>query len=92
MRSTELNRKPIAFVRYGGFVGQQLRLMPSNFRVASIRPALHIRLADFVDLSKEGHSFHEFRHLQAGARLILDELDWRTRVLRNGRHAPAGHD
>ncbi len=88
----EWNRKPAAFVAYGGAGGaraiEQLRLILVELQVAPSRFAVHLTGPDYLGVLLHGKSFSDFPHLAHTANLMLDDLLWWTRTLRAGRHAP----
>jgi NAD(P)H-dependent FMN reductase len=88
---TEFNRKPAAYVGYGG-VGaaravEQLRLINVELEMAPLRAAVHIGGADFVGMLAHGRSFADSPQLEPAARAMLDELSWWARVLKAARAA-----
>jgi NAD(P)H-dependent FMN reductase len=85
----EFNRKPAAFVAYGGVGGargvEQLRLMLVELQVAPLRSAVHIARAEYLDLVLNGKTFADFPHLEQTAEAMLDDLLWWGKTLRAGR-------
>jgi NAD(P)H-dependent FMN reductase len=89
----EFNRKPAAYVGYGG-VGaaraiEQLRLIAIELQMAPTRTGVHIAGADFMGLWRGGRTFEELPHLAQSAEAMLDELAWWTRALKTARDATA---
>jgi NAD(P)H-dependent FMN reductase len=89
----EFNRKPAAYVGYGG-VGaaravEQLRLINVEQQVAPTRAAVHIGMEPFLAVMRDGRALSEFDYLNEAARLMLDDLAWWTKVLKTGREATA---
>jgi NAD(P)H-dependent FMN reductase len=87
----EFNRKPAAYVGYGG-VGaaraiEQLRLINIELQMAPTRTGVHIGGADFMGLWQGGRSFDEMPHLAKSAEAMLDELAWWTKALKLAREA-----
>lgn len=87
----EMTRKPAAFLGYGG-VGaaraiEQLRLVAVELQMAPLRNAVHIGLIEFRGLLRGEADFDAFPYLGDAARVMLDDLVWWTRVLRDGRRA-----
>ena len=87
----EFNRKPIAFVGYGG-VGaaraiEQLRLNAVELQMAPIRNAVHIGMVEFLGILQQGKSFDDYPHLAASANGLLDDLAWWAATLKNARGA-----
>ena len=86
---TEFNRKPAAFVGYGG-VGaaravEQLRLICIELQMAPTRSGVHIGGADFIGLFMQGKTFADMPHLDPTATAMLDELAWWTHALNAAR-------
>src|SRR5690606_16951925 len=67
----EWNRKPVAFVGYGGVGGarsvEQLRLNSIELQMAPIRTGVHIAGADFMAVAKGEKQLAEMDHLTQGA-------------------------
>src|SRR4051812_29380973 len=85
----EWNRKPAAYVGYGG-VGaaravEQMRLINVELKMAPLRTAVHIGGADFMGVWQQGKSLEELAHLKKGAEDMLEELAWWARALREAR-------
>jgi NAD(P)H-dependent FMN reductase len=85
----EFNRKPAAYVGYGG-VGaaraiEQLRLIHVELQMAPTRSGVHIGGADFMGLWRGGKTFEELPHLTQSAQVMLDELAWWTKALKSAR-------
>jgi len=88
---TEFNRKPIAFVGYGG-VGaaraiEQLRLVAIELQMAPVRNAVHIGMVEFLGVWQQGKTFEDFPHLAQAAGAMLDDLAWWAKVLKTARQA-----
>lgn len=90
----EFNRKPAAYVGYGG-VGaaraiEQLRLINVELQMAPLRSGVHIGGGDFMGLWRGGQTFEEMPHLMQSAEAMLDELTWWTKALKAARDGAAG--
>jgi NAD(P)H-dependent FMN reductase len=88
----EFNRKPAAFVGYGG-VGsaravEQLRLVCIELQLAPTRTGVHITLEPFLAAMKGEKKLADFDFLNQGAEQMLEELVWWTRTLKAGRDKP----
>jgi NAD(P)H-dependent FMN reductase len=85
----EWNRKPIAFVGYGGVGGarsiEQLRLHSIELQMAPIRAAVHIQIPVYLAVIKEGKSLNDFDVLVQGANDMLDQFVWWTNALKTAR-------
>lgn len=90
---TEWNRKPMAFVGYGGVGGaravEQLRLHGVELQMAPIRNAVHIVWSDMMQVMQGTKTLDEMDHLNGAARAMLDDLAWWARVLKDARDADA---
>lgn len=87
----EFNRKPIAFVGYGG-VGaaraiEQLRLNAVELQMAPVRNAVHIGMVEFMGILQQGKTFDDYPHLAQSAGGLLDDLAWWAGALKNARSA-----
>jgi NAD(P)H-dependent FMN reductase len=87
----EYNRKPAAYVGYGGVGGaravEQLRLINIELQMAPTRSGVHIGGADFVGLLMQGKSFEEMPHLAQSGGVMLEELAWWAKALKTAREA-----
>ncbi|NNU80291.1 NAD(P)H-dependent oxidoreductase [Halovulum dunhuangense] len=86
---TEFNRKPAAFVGYGGVGGaravQQLRQIAVELQIAPLRNAVHIGLQEFMGIAKGEKTFADFPYLEDSAIKMLDDLAWWTGALKAAR-------
>jgi len=87
----QFNRKPIAFVGYGG-VGaaravEHLRLILVELQAAPLRNGVHIGRAEFVGMLQQGKTFADYPYLEQSANVLLDDLLWWTNTLKAGREA-----
>jgi NAD(P)H-dependent FMN reductase len=85
----EFNRKPVAFVGYGG-VGaaravEQLRLIAIELQMAPTRSGVHIGGADFIGMLMHGKTFADAPHLVPTAEAMLEELAWWAQALKTAR-------
>jgi NAD(P)H-dependent FMN reductase len=87
----EFNRKPAAYVGYGGVGGarsvEHLRLINVELQMVPTRAAVHIGGTDFMGMFLEGKTFADSPHLEPAARAMLDELAWWARTLKTARAA-----
>ncbi len=85
----ECNRKPAAFVGYGGVGGaravEQLRLIYIELQMAPTRTAVHIGMEPYLGVSKHGKRLSDYDYLDKSAVATLDELAWWTNTLKAGR-------
>jgi len=89
----EFNRKPAAYLGYGGLGAaraiEQLRLMSVELQLAPTRNAVHIGMEPFLGVLQQGRSLADYDHLATAARATLDELAWWTNTLKAGRGTAA---
>ncbi|MFV0360956.1 NADPH-dependent FMN reductase [Tropicimonas sp.] len=87
----QMNRKPAAFVSYGGVGGaravEQLRLILVELQMAPLRNAVHIGMSEYLGVVTEGKSIADYPYLAESARVMLDDLLWWTRALADARSA-----
>jgi NAD(P)H-dependent FMN reductase len=85
----EFNKKPAAFVRYGGVGGaravEHLRLICIELQLAPTRTAVHIGNEPYRAITLAGKQLADFDYLNSGAEATLDELTWWTYTLKAGR-------
>jgi len=87
----QFNRKPAAFVGYGG-VGaaraiEQLRMVAVELQMAPIPKSVNIGMTEFLGIWQQGKDFADFPHLEQAAVTLLDDLSWWSRTLETGRQA-----
>src|SRR5712672_4404571 len=85
----EWNRKPAAYVGYGG-VGaarsiEHLRLICVELQMAPTRTGVHIQGADFMAVWQQGKDINELSYLQKNSKDMLDELQWWASALMAAR-------
>lgn len=90
---TEWNRKPAAFVGYGGVGGaraiEQLRLNAVELQMAPTRNGVHIVWADMAQVMQGSKKLEEFDHLNMAVNSLLTELAWWANVLKSAREVDA---
>ncbi|MFD1794861.1 NADPH-dependent FMN reductase [Paracoccus aurantiacus] len=83
-------RKPVAFVAYGGVGGaravEHLRAITAELRMVAVRDAVHITYADLKPLMAGEATLGAIPHLENNATIMLDELAWWARLLRDAEH------
>jgi NAD(P)H-dependent FMN reductase len=76
----EFNRKPAAFVGYGGVGGaravEQLRLITVELQMVPTRNGVHIALEPFMAVMKGEKTLADFDYLNNSAAVLLDEFAW----------------
>ncbi len=87
------NKKPIAFVGYGGTGGaravEQLRTNAIELQMAPIRAGVHIPLPAYLEVAKGEKTLAEFDYLNQGASDMLDQLTWWLDALKTARDKAA---
>ena len=85
----EWNRKPVAFVAYGGVGGaravEQLRLNAIELQMAPTRAAVHILGPVYMQVLKGEKTLADFDYLSQGATDMLDQLSWWAHALKEAR-------
>ena len=89
--SSELKRKPAAFLGYGAVGGaravEHLRHILAELHVATIKPSVHIGRAEMLGLLREGKTMADFPYLADLVPPMLDDLLWWAGALRTARSA-----
>lgn len=85
----EWNRKPVAFVGYGGVGGarviQQLRQVAVELQMVPVRNAVHLPLPPLLAHIQGGDVREELAKEDTKADQMLDDLLWWTATLKTGR-------
>ena len=89
----EWNKKPIAFVGYGGVGGarsvEQLRLHAIELQMAPTRAAVHIQIPVYLAVIKGEKGLNDFPELVQGAKDMLDQFAWWLKALKTARDSDA---
>ena len=85
----EWNRKPIAFVGYGG-VGaaraiEHLRGIAIELQMAPIKHEVNIAMEPFLGILQQGKSLDDYPYLAQSRTLMFDNLVWWGRALKSAR-------
>jgi NAD(P)H-dependent FMN reductase len=87
----EFNRKPAAYVGYGGVGGaravEQLRLINVELQMAPLRAGVYIGGNDFMGMLLGGKTFADSPHLLPAAHAMFDELAWWAYALKAARES-----
>lgn len=87
----EWNRKPVAFVGYGGVGGarviQQLRQVAVELQMVPVRTAVHLPLPPLIAHINGGDVREELAKENARADQMLDDLLWWAQALKHQREA-----
>jgi NAD(P)H-dependent FMN reductase len=85
----EWNRKPVAFVGYGGVGGaravEQLRLNAIELQMAPIRVGVHILWPDYMAVKSGDKKLSDLDHLSKSADDMLGQFAWWVRALKVAR-------
>lgn len=87
----EFNRKPAAFVGYGG-VGaaraiEQLRLICIELQLAPLRTAVHVGMEQYLAIANGEKQVGDFDYLNSTAATMIDDIVWWTDALSAARHS-----
>lgn len=89
----EWNKKPAAFVGYGGVGGaravEQLRLHAVELQMAPIRNGVHIVWADYAKIASGEAGLSDLAHLNTAADDLLKQFTWWVKALKAARDADA---
>lgn len=87
--SYEWNRKPIAFVGYGGVGGaraiEQLRGIAVELQMAPIKQEVNIAMAEYLGVVQQGKALDDFPHLVTARTAVFDHIAWWGKTLKAGR-------
>jgi NAD(P)H-dependent FMN reductase len=87
--SFEWNRKPIAFVGYGGVGGaraiEHLRGIAVELQMAPIKQEVNIAMAEYLGVVQQGKALDDFAHLVAARTAVFDNLVWWGHALKTAR-------
>jgi NAD(P)H-dependent FMN reductase len=90
----EWNKKPVAFVGYGGVGGarsvEQLRLHAIELQMSPIRAAVHIQIPVYLAVLKGEKGLNDFPEVVDGAKSMLDQFSWWLKALKTSREQDEG--
>jgi NAD(P)H-dependent FMN reductase len=83
---SEIQRKPAAFLGYGGTgaaraVGQLAQIL----NAATLKYAVHIGMVEMIGMLREGKSMADYPYLDDSAKRMLDEIVWWANALKQAR-------
>ena len=85
----EYNRKPAAFVGYGGAGGaraiEQLRLVLDELQVATLKHTVHVGAGEMIGLVRQGKSMADYPYLADSTAPMLNEIVWWSDALKAAR-------
>lgn len=91
--SYEWNRKPIAFVGYGGVGGaraiEQLRGIAVELQMAPIKHEVNIAMAEYLGVIQQGKALDDFPHLVTARTAVFDQMAWWGKALKAARENTA---
>jgi NAD(P)H-dependent FMN reductase len=87
--SFEWNRKPVAFVGYGGVGGaraiEHLRGIAVELQMAPIKHEVNIAMAEYLGVVQQGKTLDDFAHLVASRTAVFDQMTWWGNALKTAR-------
>jgi NAD(P)H-dependent FMN reductase len=87
----EWNRKPIAFVGYGGVGGaraiEQLRGVAIELQMAPIKHEVNITMEPYLGIMQQGKSLGDYPYLVQARAAMFDSIVWWGRALKAAREA-----
>lgn len=87
---SEIQRKPAAFLGYGGTgAARAVGQLAQSLNAATLKYAVHIGMVEMMGMLHQGKGMADYPYLDASASRMLDELVWWTNTLRQGRSADA---
>jgi NAD(P)H-dependent FMN reductase len=86
----EIQRKPAAFVGYGGAgAARAIGQLELVLNAATLKYAVHIGMVEMMGMLREGKSMADYPYLDDSAMRMLDELVWWADTLKQGRSRDA---
>jgi NAD(P)H-dependent FMN reductase len=83
---SEIQRKPAAFVGYGGTgAARAVEQLAQILNVATLKYAVHIGMVEMIGMLREGKSMADYPYLDDSAKRVLDEIVWWANTLKQGR-------
>ena len=87
----EWNRKPVAFIGYGGVGGaraiEQLRGVAIELQMAPIKHEVNISMVPYLGVVRQGATLDDYPYLVEARSALFDSLVWWARALRTARNA-----
>jgi NAD(P)H-dependent FMN reductase len=82
----EIQRKPAAFVGYGGTgAARAIEQLGQILATASLKHSVHIGMTEMMGMLREGKSMADYPYLDDFAKRMLDEIVWWSNTLKQGR-------
>jgi NAD(P)H-dependent FMN reductase len=90
---SEWQRKPIAFVGYGGVGGaraiEQLRNIAIELQMAPLKHEVNITMEPFMGVLQQGKALNDFPHLVRAREALFENLVWWGKALKLAREGTA---
>lgn len=87
--SFEWNRKPIAFVGYGGVGGaraiEHLRGVAVELQMAPIKHEVNIAMEPYLGVVQQGKTLDDYPHLVTARKAVFDQMVWWGNALKAAR-------
>jgi NAD(P)H-dependent FMN reductase len=87
--SFEWNRKPVAFVGYGGVGGaraiEHLRGIAVELQMAPVKHEVNIAMAEYLGVVQQGKALDDFPHLVAARTAVFEQMVWWGNALKAAR-------
>lgn len=83
---SEIQRKPVAFLGYGGTgAARAVGQLQLSLNAATLKRSVHIGMVEMIGMQREGKSMADYPYLDDSAKPMLDELVWWANTLKEGR-------
>jgi NAD(P)H-dependent FMN reductase len=83
---SEIQRKPAAFLGYGGTgAARAVAQLAQVLNAATLKYAVHIGMVEMIGMLREGKSMADYPYLDDFAKRMLDEIVWWANTLKQAR-------
>jgi NAD(P)H-dependent FMN reductase len=83
---SEIQRKPAAFLGYGGTgAARAVAQLAQILNAATLKHSVHIGMVEMIGMLREGKSITDYPYLDDFAKRMLDEIVWWANTLKQGR-------
>jgi NAD(P)H-dependent FMN reductase len=83
---SEIQRKPAAFVGYGGTgAARAVEQLAQILNAATLKYGVHIGMVEMIGMLREGKSMADYPYLDDSAKRVLDEIVWWANTLKQAR-------
>jgi len=87
--SFEWNRKPIAFVGYGGVGGaraiEHLRGIAVELQMAPLKHEVNIAMEPYLGVVQQGKTLNDYPYLVEARKAVFDQMAWWGKALKTAR-------